>query len=82
MKLIYDEYRKYLPYGAAVLLIVWLIAFATVVFLPGPYRLDFFGVVAERTESANSASIGSVAIVTSLVVLPLIMAIVERYKKH
>lgn len=82
LKLIITEYKKYLPYGAAVLLIVWFIAFLTVTFLPGPYRLDFFGVVAERTENSSAASIGSTAVIAALIIFPLVMAIVERYKKH
>jgi hypothetical protein len=82
LKLIVTKYKKYLPYGAAVLLVVWFIALLTVAFLPGPYRLDFFGVVAERTKNGGSASIESTAIIAALIILPLVMAIVERYKKH
>jgi hypothetical protein len=82
LKLIIAEYKKYLPYGAIALLMVWFTAFLTVAFLPGPYRLDFFGVVAERTENGSSASIESTAIIAALIIFPLVMAIVERYKKH
>lgn len=82
LKLIIAEYKKYLPYGALVLLTVWLVALITITFLPGPYRLDFFGVVAERTKNTSSASVESIAIVLALVIIPLSMALVRRHKKH
>lgn len=70
-------YKKYLPFGVAILLTIWLVALVVAVVTPEAFRADILGVVAERTDSKSSATVSLPVVVALLVVLPLLLAGVD-----
>ncbi|PLS81488.1 hypothetical protein CYG49_01910 [Candidatus Saccharibacteria bacterium] len=76
-----QKYVTYMTYGVSALLITWILALLTTTFLPGPYHLDFFGVVAERTADRSSVTVGWAAFVTAFIFLPLVMMLVDYLKE-
>lgn len=77
-----QQYKSYATYGAAALLSAWLIALLTTTVLPGPYYLDFFGVVAERTANTTSVTVSWISFLSAFVFLPAVMMIVDYLKSN
>ena len=76
------SYKAYIGYGAVGLLQVYIVALLAVTFLPEPFHLDFFGVVAEKTSKTASVSIGWSALLIALVIFPLCATLVERHRSN
>lgn len=76
--------KRYVYYGATSLMIAVIVALATTALFPGPYHFDFFGVVADRTQqsvSGSSVSVSWVAVLTALVIVPVLAALYDELAK-
>lgn len=76
-KSLVNVYKNYLAIGATILLVTWAVALLTISVLPGPYTFDLFGIVAERSNDSSSVTVNPLAIVTGLIIIPVLLTLFE-----